>query len=171
MNRTHKAVQVTKPGTEDMNRIGIIGAGAIGSAFARALARIGIGADISNSRGPASLESLVQEIGPTARAVEAAEAARADIVLVAVNWSKLPAALANLPDWAGRIVIDANNPFEGPPLKLVDLNGRLSSEVFAELVPGARVVKAFNHQPAALLSADPKREGGRRVLFFSGDDA
>ena len=46
-----------------MSRLGIIGAGAIGSAFARALARVGIGADISNSRGPASLQSLVQEIG------------------------------------------------------------------------------------------------------------
>jgi len=173
MSRTYKAVQVTKPGTEDTNRIGIIGAGAIGSAFARALARVGIGADISNSRGSASLASLVQEIGPTARAVEPAEAARADIVLVAVNWSKLPAALASLPEWAGRIVIDANNPLvvEGDQLKRVDLNGRLSSEVFSELAPDARVVKAFNHLPAASLSGDPKHEGGRRVLFFSGDDA
>jgi 3-hydroxyacyl-CoA dehydrogenase len=72
-------VQVTKPGAEDRNRIGIIGAGAIGSAIARALARVGIGADISNSRGSASLASLVQEIGPTARAVEPAEAARAEM--------------------------------------------------------------------------------------------
>jgi len=172
MSRTDKAVQLTKPGTTDM-KIGIIGAGAIGSAFARALARVGIGADISNSRGSASLASLVQEIGPTARAVEPAEAARADIVLVAVNWSKLPAALASLPEWAGRIVIDANNPLvvEGDQLKRVDLNGRLSSEVFSELAPGARVVKAFNHPPAASLSGDPNHEGGRRVLFFSGDDA
>ena len=115
----------------------------------------------------------MQEIGPTARAVEPAEAARADIVLVAVNWPKLPAALANLPEWAGRIVIDANNPLvvEGNQLKHVDLNGRLSSEVFSELAPGARVVKAFNHLPVASLSGDPKHEGGRRVLFFSGDDA
>ena len=43
-----------------MNTIGIIGAGAIGPAIARALAWVGIGADISNSRGPASLGSLVQ---------------------------------------------------------------------------------------------------------------
>jgi 8-hydroxy-5-deazaflavin:NADPH oxidoreductase len=154
-----------------MNRIGIIGAGAIGSAFARALARVGIGADISNSRGPASLQSLVQQIGPTVRAVEAADAARADIVVVAVNWPKLPAALANLPNWAGRIVIDANNAIVIPGFTPVDLNGRLSTEVFTELVPDARVVKAFNHLPAALLSDDPTREGGRRVLFFSGDDA
>jgi 8-hydroxy-5-deazaflavin:NADPH oxidoreductase len=156
-----------------MNRIGIIGAGNIGAAFARALARVGIGADLSNSRGPASLKSLVQEIGPTARAVEPTEAVRADIVLVAVNWSKLPTALASLPEWDGRIVIDANNPIvveDGRP-NIVGLNGRMSSEVVTDLVPGARVVKAFNHLPAALLSDDPQREGGRRLLFFSGDNA
>jgi predicted dinucleotide-binding enzyme len=43
--------------------------------------------------------------------------------------------------------------------------------VFAGLVPGARVVKAFNHLQPHLLSGDPKAEGGRRVLFYSGDDA
>jgi predicted dinucleotide-binding enzyme len=43
--------------------------------------------------------------------------------------------------------------------------------VFSELVPGARVVKAFNHLPALLVSNDPHAEGGHRVLFFSGDDA
>jgi len=50
------------------------------------------------------------------------------------------------------------------------LNGRLSSEIFAGLVPGARVVKAFNHLQPHLLSSDPRAEGGRRVLFYSGDD-
>jgi predicted dinucleotide-binding enzyme len=53
----------------------------------------------------------------------------------------------------------------------VDLGGRFSSEVFAGLVPGARVVKAFNHSLAHLLAGDPAAEGGKRVLFYSGDDA
>src|SRR4051812_31495289 len=93
------------------------------------------------------------------------------MVLVAVNWTRLPAAMAGLPDWGGRIVIDANNPIESPLFKPVDLNGRASSEVFAELVPGARVVKAFNHLQAHVLAADPRENGGHRVLFYSGDDA
>jgi predicted dinucleotide-binding enzyme len=46
----------------------------------------------------------------------------------------------------------------------------VSSEVFAELVAGARVVKAFNHLRAEILAGDPKEKGGRRVLFYSGDD-
>lgn len=148
-----------------------MGAGAIGSAFARALARGGIPAIISNSRGPESLRGLVKELGPTIAAGTRAEAASADMVFVAVNWSKLPAALAGLPAWNGRVVIDANNSIEAPLFRPAELNGRTSSEVFADLVPGAKVVKAFNHLQPALLSGDPHSEGGRRVLFYSGDDA
>jgi predicted dinucleotide-binding enzyme len=150
--------------------IGIIGSGAIGTAFARTLARAGLEAIISNSRGPDSLKDLVRELGPSIKAGTREEAARADIVFVAVNWSKLPAAMAGLPDWKGRIVIDANNPIEAPLFKPVDLGGRVSSEVFADLVPGARVVKAFNHLRAELLATDPRSDGGQRVLFYSGND-
>src|SRR5882757_3362577 len=151
--------------------IGIIGSGAIGTALARRLAGAGIAATISNSRGPDSLKDLVRELGPAIKAGTREEAARADIVLVAVNWTKLPAALAGLPEWSGRILIDANNPIEAPLFKPVDLKGRVSSEVVADLVPGARVVKAFNHLRAEVLAADPRSGGGRRVLFYSGNDS
>ncbi|MCX7361534.1 MAG: NAD(P)-binding domain-containing protein [Alphaproteobacteria bacterium] len=154
-----------------MTTIGIIGSGSIGSAFARTLARAGIAATISNSRGPDSLEDLVGELGPTIKAGTREQAAAADIVLVAVNWAKLPAALKDLPAWNDRIVIDANNAIEAPLFKPIDLNGRASSEVFDGLVPGARVVKAFNHLQAHVLAGDPRGEGGRRVLFYSGDHA
>ena len=150
--------------------IGIIGSGAIGTAFARTLARAGIKATISNSRGSDSLQDLVKELGPSIKAGTREQAASADIVFVAVNWAKLPAALAGLPDWGGHIVIDANNPIEAPLFKPVDLNGRVSSEVVADLVPGARVVKAFNHLRAEILAGDPTTDGGRRVLFYSGND-
>ena len=138
-----------------MSTIGIIGAGSIGSAFARALARAGLQATLANSRGPQSLAQLVKELGPSIMAGTREEAASKDIVLVAVNWSKLPEALKGLPDWDGRIVIDANNPIEAPLFKPAALNGRLSSEIVSDLVPGARVVKAFNHLAPPLLAADP----------------
>jgi predicted dinucleotide-binding enzyme len=151
--------------------VGIIGAGAIGSALARALVRARVAATIANSRGPASLEGLVRELGSPLRAGTREEAAAAGVVIVAVNWSKLPAALAGLPAWNGRVVVDANNPIEAPRFEPVELHGRASSEVFADLVPGARVVKAFNHLQPVLLAKDPRAEGGRRVLFYSGEDA
>lgn len=150
--------------------IGIIGAGHIGAAFARALARRNIPAILANSRGPESLQGLVQSIGPSIRAGTREQAAAQSIVLVAVNWSKLPAALSGLADFAGRVVIDSNNPIEAPLFNPIDLHGRTSSEVFADLVPGAHVVKAFNHLHPRLLIADPAERGGRRVLFLAGDD-
>jgi predicted dinucleotide-binding enzyme len=153
-----------------LSSIGIIGAGHIGVAFARALARRNIPAILANSRGPESLQALVQSIGPSIRAGTREQAAAQSIVLVAVNWSKLPAALSGLANFAGRIVIDSNNPIEAPLFNPIDLYGRTSSEVFADLVPGAHVVKAFNHLPPRLLIADPAERGGRRVLFLAGDD-
>jgi len=151
--------------------VGIIGTGSIGAAFARRLARTDIPAILSNSRGPESLVDLVAEIGGRTRAGTVREAAAQDLVMVAVNWSKLPAALGGLPDFGGRIVIDANNPIIAPPFELAELHGRPSTEVFAEYAPGARVVEAFNHLPAKPLAEAPRVPGGRRVLFLAGADA
>jgi len=167
--------------------IGIIGAGGLGSNVARALAKKGIAATISNSRGPASLAPLIEEVGPSIKAGTLAEAARAEIVLVAVRWVDLGKALRGLPAWNGRIVIDGTNPVEfidpnspdakdpSNPLaaygiKAIDLGGKYSTEVFREFVPGARVVKAFNHLDVQVL-AQPEVAGGQRVQFYSGDDA
>jgi predicted dinucleotide-binding enzyme len=150
--------------------ISIIGAGAIGSAIARKLAHHGIDATIANSRGPQSLQDLVKELGPHIKAVSLEEAARADLVFVAVNWDRLEGALKNLGSWNGRILVDANNAVEVPSYQAVDLGGRASSQAVAEWAPGARVVKAFNHLVASVLDADPQAEGGRRVLFISGED-
>lgn len=153
------------------NNIAIIGAGAIGSAIARILSRAGVAATIANSRGAESLAALREELGPLITPVGIEEAAKADVVFLAVPWSKIPDAVRGLPDWNGRIVIDANNAIEVPAFRAVDLGGRASSSVIADLLPGARVVKAFNHLQAAVLAGDPQAEGGRRVLFVAGDDA
>ncbi|MDQ0513173.1 NADPH-dependent F420 reductase [Ancylobacter amanitiformis] len=167
--------------------IGIIGAGALGSNFARALASKGISATISNSRGPQSLAALVQELGPSIKARTVEEAASADIVLAAVRWVDASKVFGALPAWNGRIVIDGTNPVEfidpnspdatdpSNPLaaygiKAVDLGGKHSSEIFRQYVPGARVVKAFNHLDVNVLN-EPEASGGKRVLFYSGDDA
>jgi predicted dinucleotide-binding enzyme len=167
--------------------IGIIGSGALGSNLARALAKKGISATISNSRGPESLASLVQELGPSIKAGTVEEAAGADIVIAAVRWTDVQKVFSRLPAWNGRIVIDATNPVEfldpnsadakdpSNPLaaygiKAVDLGDKHSSDVFSQFVPGARVVKAFNHNDVAAL-ANPDVAGGRHVLFYSGDDA
>ena len=150
--------------------ISIIGAGAIGSAIARKLARNGIEVSIANSRGPETLQALVRELGPKAKAVTVKEAAQAEIVFLAVNWDRLEDTLKDIGPWDGRILVDANNAVQVPSYQPVDLGGRTSSQAVAEWAPGARVVKAFNHLVAPFLEADPKVEGGRRVLFVAGED-
>lgn len=167
--------------------IGILGAGALGSNLARLFAKSDIPVTIANRRGPNSLGTLVAELGASVKAGTVAEAARADIVLVALRWADSQKVLGGLPSWEGRVVIDAtnavafldpdspdrkdpNNPLAAYGIKAVDLGGRHSSDVFRDFVPGARVVKAFNHLDARLLP-EPAPSGGQRVLFYSGDDS
>lgn len=150
--------------------IGIIGAGGIGQAIAGHLAKAGYEVVLSNSRDPQSLAKVVRDLGPRARAVPREEAAKADIVFLAVRWPQVTDALSGLPDWNERILIDATNPVAGADSRTVDPHGRTSSEIVAGLAPGARVVKACNTLLRAVLAADPHEGGGRRVLFMSGDD-
>lgn len=151
--------------------VGIIGAGAIGTAFAKQALGAGRKVILSNSRGPETLTDLVNDLGDGATAGTVAEAAAADIVVISVPWSRLHDSLTGLPDWAGRIVVDTTNALVAPDFRAADLDGRTSSEIVADLVPGARVVKAANTLNAAILAADPRETGGQRVLFVSGDDA
>ena len=148
----------------DRNQLGIIGAGRIGQAMARTAQRAGRPVVIANSRGPDSLTSVVSALGDGVSAGTVEQAAAASIVVLAVPWSHVPEAVRGL-DWRGQIVIDATNDFDPS-----DLDGRTSSELVADLVQPAPVVKTANTLVAALLAADPQEAGGRRVIFLSGDD-
>jgi 8-hydroxy-5-deazaflavin:NADPH oxidoreductase len=131
--------------------------------MARTALRAGRAVVIANSRGPESLAAVASNLGASAGTV--AEAAAAGVVVIAVPWDRVPAAVQGL-EWNGQIVIDATNDWGAD-----DLNGRTSSEIVADLVAGARVVKAANTLGAEVLGSDPEVAGGRRVIFVSGDHA
>lgn len=153
--------------------IGIIGAGHIGQALARTVLRAGREAVIANSRGPESLASVVAALGVGVSAGTVREAAAARIVAIAVPWPSVPAAVTGL-QWDAQTVIDATNAYNPDATNAytpADLGGRTSSEIVADLVPGARLVKAANTLGANVLGADPHEADGRRVIFLSGDDA
>jgi predicted dinucleotide-binding enzyme len=151
-------------------KIGIIGAGGIGQAFAEHVAKAGYEVIVSNSRGPDTLAAVVSRLGPRAKAGTRADAAQADVVFISVRWDQVKAALADMPAWRGRILIDATNPVLDPGFRLAEPNGSTSSEIVASMAPGARVVKAANTLLRDVLAAEPTQHGGRRVLFMSGDD-
>ena len=151
-------------------KIGIIGAGAIGKAFAGHATRAGYDVVISNSRGPESLTDLVKEIGSGIKASTTAEAIHADVIFLAINWKQVPQVVHVPEQWKGKIVIDPTNAIAFPQFKPIDLGNGTSSEIIQELIPGARVVKAFNTLPAAILAANPNESNGKRVVFISGND-
>ena len=148
----------------DRSLVGIIGAGRIAQAMARTALRAGRHVVVSNSRGPESLGSVVSELGEGASAGTVSQASAAGIVVLAVPWPRMHDAVQGL-EWNGQIVIDATNDFDPG-----DLNGRTSSELTADLVAPAPVVKAANTLAAAVLASDPHEAGGQRVIFLSGDD-
>lgn len=160
-----EVVEPERPSTGRTGTIGIIGAGHIGQALARTALRAGRTVVISNSRGPESLAPVVAALGAGVSAGTVREASAAGIVAIAVPWTSVPAAVDGA-RWEGQTVIDMTNAF-----KSADLGGRTSSEIVADLVPGARLVKAANTLAANILGADPHEAGGRRVIFLSGDDA
>jgi predicted dinucleotide-binding enzyme len=152
-------------------RIGILGAGAMAQALATRLVAGGFTVVLSNRRGPDSLGTVVASLGPAVTAGTIDEATAQPIVIIAIPWSQLADVLGRVPAWNGRIVIDTSNPIEPPHFTVADLGGRTSSAVVADLVPGARLVKAFNTLTPSMIARDPREAGGHRVIFYCGDDA
>jgi 8-hydroxy-5-deazaflavin:NADPH oxidoreductase len=153
-------------------KIGIIGAGMIGATSAQLFVEAGHEVAISNSRGPESLRSLVEELGPKARALDVDAAARfGDVVLLAVPWRK-PEALPAPETVTGKIVIDAMNPYSASG-GIEDLGGATSSEHTQRRLPGTRLVKAFNTIWFKHLGANGRKDlppSERHAIFVSGDD-
>ena len=153
-------------------RVGIIGSGSIGATAARLFARAGHEVAISNSRGPETLQELVEDIGSRAQAATVEEAAAfGEVVLEAIpfgRYEELPAEAL-----AGKVVVDASNYYPQRDGQ-VDLGGLTSSEIVARhLGPDARLVKAFNTMYYETLGAEGRPEARmeeRLVLFVAGDD-
>ena len=151
--------------------IGVIGSGNIGATAARLFAAAGHRVAISNSRGPETLEGLVEEIGPGVRAATVEEAAGfGEVVMEAIPFGRYE----GLPSekLAGKIFITASNYYPARDGE-VEHGGLASAEVIQQHLPGARVVKAFNTIYFVRLGENG-RPGApieeREAIFVSGDD-
>lgn len=145
----------------------IIGTGNVGTALARQFARSGIKVGIANTRGPASIAPLAQELGDLVVPQTMADALASDVVILAVPFRAYAAVAAARAGWSGTVIVDAMNAYGVAP---DELQGKASTEVVAEAFPGAKVVKSLNQLPAKVLAQDPAGQGGRRVMFVSSND-
>ena len=155
------------------DNVGFIGSGQITQALAPHLVAARVPVLVSNSRGPDSLTELVGELGDAARAVTVEQAVKADVVILALPFVRVPELAEVVPDWTGRIVVDATNQFaEYAPVYrgYVDLGEETGSEWVARHLPGATIIKAFYAMSTSYLRPDPRHHDGRQVVFYAGDD-
>ena len=156
-----------------MTTVGLIGAGMIGGTVARLAIAGGYDVVLSNSRGPETLEELVDELGPRARAATPAEAAAAgDLVVVTIPLK----AYRSVPvePLAGKAIIDTNNyyPQRDGHFPELDDASITSSELLQKHLATAKVVKGFNNIYFKHLQALARPAGSpeRSALAIAGDD-
>jgi predicted dinucleotide-binding enzyme len=157
-----------------MTTVGLIGSGRIGGTLARLAAAAGYDVVLSNSRDPHTLDDLVADLGPRARAATPVEAAAVgDLVVVSVPLHAYQAVPAG--PLAGKPVIDTNNyyPRRDGHIDDLDTGAVTSSELLQRHLPGAHVVKAFNNIFFRHLAslARPAGADDRTALPIAGDDA
>ncbi len=145
----------------------------IGGTVARLAVAAGHPVVLSNSRGPETLQDLVGELGPLARAAAGAEAAAAgDIVVVSIPLKAYRSVPAE--PLAGKTVIDTNNyyPQRDGQIAELDSGQATSSELLQRHLPGSAVVKAFNNIFFRHLQslARPSGAADRTFLPIAGDD-
>jgi len=155
-------------------KIGIIGAGHIGSTAARLFVDAGHEVAISNSRGPQTLDTLVEQLGDNATAVTVEQARDfGDVVFISIPFAKY----TELPveGWEDKIVIDSNNYYHGRDgnYDVLDDGSTTSSEMLLLHLPGARLVKGFNTIWFEHLKTQGNKDlplEERRAIFIAGDD-
>jgi len=156
-------------------KIGIIGAGNIGSALTGHFTRLGHDVVVANSRGPETLVDLAKETG--AKPVQVSEVPRGrDLVVVTIPEGKISELPRDLFKNASPnlIIIDTGNYYprqrDG---RIEGIENGLMESRWVEQQLGRPVIKVFNNIYAEHLAKRGKPAGtpGRIALPVSGDDA
>ena len=153
----------------DRERIGVIGAGHVGTALAKRLVPQGHEVMLSFTLDEARLASRATSFG-AAHGTVAQTVAWADVVALAVPWSELPEALSAAGDLNGKIVWDCTNGLKS------DLSGlgigavTSGGEALARRLPGAMVVKGIPPFAELLHSDNPTIAGQPSGVFVASDD-
>jgi 8-hydroxy-5-deazaflavin:NADPH oxidoreductase len=157
-----------------INKIGIVGSGYIGGTLGILLAKAGYEIFYS-SRHPDALKDLVKIAGPKARAGTVAEAiAFGDVIVLSLPLKAFTELDAETKEaLKGKIVIDTSNPYP-------ERDGLIAEEArkepggmgtfVARLLPGARIVRAFNTVYFVDLNKTLNNRGEKIGIPIAGDD-
>ena len=170
--RSHAQAGQVTPTAKPM-KIGIIGSGQQGGSIGLNWARAGHEV-LFSSRNPDTLRDLVASAGPKARAGLPQEAATfGDVVLIAVPYGALPQVGKDYaPLMTGKVVIDCGNAREDRDGAIArDVEARGTGTTSAELLPGVRLVRAFNALSFQQVRQEAYRAGERIGIPIAGDDA
>jgi len=163
---------VEAAGADAVGTVGILGAGKLGTVLARLAVAAGYRVLVAASGTPERIALTLSVMAPGAVPVSAADAVAADVVVLALPLHRLPTLDAAA--LRGRVVVDATNHWEdvdGPLPEFVG-DARGTSAVVQDLLPGARIVKAFSHVGYHDLAelAGAGMGGSRVALGIASDD-
>jgi len=153
-------------------KIGIIGAGNVGSALGKRWAANGHRV-LYGSRDPQSekIRDLVLASGANARSATIRGAVEdSDVVVLATPWDATASVVQSITNWQHKIIIDTTNPLNPGLQGLAVGHSTSAAEQIASWAPDAQVVKAFNCTGANNM-ADPNYGGAAATMFICGDDA
>lgn len=153
-------------------KIGIIGAGNIGGTIGQLWAKAGHKV-LYSSRHPDELKPLVEKTGPNAQAGTVQQAvAFGDVIFIAVPYSAMPGiGRDNAAALKGKIVLNASNPITGRDGEIARIAQQKGvGESDQELLPGTRLVRAFNSTGAGRFAADAHKPGEKLGVAIAGDD-
>jgi predicted dinucleotide-binding enzyme len=144
--------------------------GKLGTLFARA----GHEVVFSYARSEQKLKRLAREAQGSARAGTPSEAARdADVLLLAVHWSRVDDVLNQASDVSGKVIVTCSLPMNADNTELVIGHTSSGAESLAKRVPEVQVVSAFNTVPSEVLFGvfEARRKASRPSLVYCGDDS
>jgi NADPH-dependent F420 reductase len=156
--------------SEDEMKIGIMGAGNMGAAFARRLAAADHEVAIA-AKGFDEARKVASQVGHRVRGVPREELAEGtDLLILATPYGRSVEALRAVRHTDGKTVIDISNPLTEDRSGLVVGHTTSAAEEIQRAVPRVKVVKAFNTVFSAVLGSQP--DGDSKVqVFYAGDDA
>jgi predicted dinucleotide-binding enzyme len=155
-------------------RVGILGSGLMGGKLGTIFARAGHEVVFSYSRSQKKLERLARDAGGNARAGTPREAARdADVLLLAVHWSRVDDVLQQAGDVSGKVIVTCSLPMNEDDSDLAVAHTSSGAEELARKAPGAAVVSALGSVPSEVLFGvfDARDRSPRPGMVYCGDDA